>query len=120
MRKIKWKEIIKNGYIVIHNRHPGGEEILIQHKGQDATEIFECIGHSDRSKEMMKEYEIGILDTDSQSDENEGSDTDQVVENQIISNEIERDFFYFGKKIFVFGVGFILIPVICYLLFFYK
>ena len=42
-------------------KHPGGEEILIEHAGQDATEPFEDVGHSSDSREMMAEYLIGEL-----------------------------------------------------------
>ena len=42
-------------------KHPGGEEILIEHAGQDATEPFEDVGHSSDSSEMMADYLIGEL-----------------------------------------------------------
>ncbi len=39
--------------------HPGGEEILLESAGGDATEAFEDIGHSEDAREMLKEYDIG-------------------------------------------------------------
>ena len=42
-------------------QHPGGEEILVEHGGQDATEPFEDVGHSTDARDMMKEYLIGEL-----------------------------------------------------------
>merc|ERR1711993_154255 len=61
----------KSIWMVIHDKvydvtnfldeHPGGEEILIEHAGQDATEPFEDVGHSSDSREMMAEYLIGEL-----------------------------------------------------------
>ncbi len=42
-------------------QHPGGEEILIEHAGDDATEAFEDVGHSSDAREMMKDYLIGEL-----------------------------------------------------------
>ena len=40
-------------------KHPGGEEILIESAGKDATEAFEDVGHSTDAREMMDEYYIG-------------------------------------------------------------
>ena len=42
-------------------QHPGGEEILVEHAGQDSTEDFEDVGHSTDARDMMKEYLIGEL-----------------------------------------------------------
>nr|XP_021146375.1 cytochrome b5 type B [Columba livia] len=41
------------------NRHPGGEEVLIEQAGRDATESFEDVGHSTDAREMLKQYYIG-------------------------------------------------------------
>ncbi|CEG81673.1 Putative Cytochrome b5 [Rhizopus microsporus] len=59
-------------WLVIHNKvyditsfvveHPGGEEVLIDEAGKDATEAFEDIGHSDEAREMLDKYQIGVLD----------------------------------------------------------
>merc|ERR1711944_19811 len=58
----------KSIWMVIHDKvydvtkfldeHPGGEEILVEHAGQDATEPFEDVGHSTDAREMMSEYLI--------------------------------------------------------------
>eukprot|EP00835_Amoeboradix_gromovi_P003114 NODE_194_length_15414_cov_0.324127.p11 type:complete len:125 gc:universal NODE_194_length_15414_cov_0.324127:2528-2154(-) len=58
-------------WMAIHNKiydvskfldaHPGGEEVLMDHAGQEATGSFEDIGHSDEAREMMAEYLIGNL-----------------------------------------------------------
>eukprot|EP00834_Sanchytrium_tribonematis_P004844 NODE_260_length_11481_cov_1.187928.p8 type:complete len:128 gc:universal NODE_260_length_11481_cov_1.187928:6987-7370(+) len=41
--------------------HPGGEEVLADHAGMDATGAFDDIGHSEEAHEQMKEYLIGTL-----------------------------------------------------------
>ena len=41
------------------NEHPGGEEILLDHAGKDATEDFSDVGHSKDALELMKKYQIG-------------------------------------------------------------
>ena len=61
----------KSIWIIIHDKvydltkfldeHPGGEEILVEHAGQDSTEPFEDVGHSTDARDMMKEYCIGEL-----------------------------------------------------------
>ncbi|KAH8399026.1 hypothetical protein KR215_001054 [Drosophila sulfurigaster] len=61
----------KDTWLLIHNsvydvtaflnEHPGGEEVLIEQAGKDATENFEDVGHSNDAREMMKKYKIGEL-----------------------------------------------------------
>ncbi|XP_046670196.1 cytochrome b5 [Homalodisca vitripennis] len=43
------------------NEHPGGEEVLLEQVGKDATEAFEDVGHSSDAREMMKKYKVGEL-----------------------------------------------------------
>lgn len=43
------------------NEHPGGEEVLLDHKGVDASEDFDDVGHSADAQELMKKYMIGEL-----------------------------------------------------------
>ncbi|MEJ1270160.1 hypothetical protein NN561_000981 [Cricetulus griseus] len=55
--------------MVIHGRvynitrflseHPGGEEVLLEQAGADATESFEDVGHSPDAREMLKQYFTG-------------------------------------------------------------
>lgn len=42
-------------------QHPGGEEVLLEQAGRDATESFEDVGHSTDAREMLKQYYIGEL-----------------------------------------------------------
>lgn len=44
--------------------HPGGEEVILDMAGQDATEVFNDIGHSTDAKQMAEDYVIGKLKTD--------------------------------------------------------
>ncbi|XP_074769653.1 cytochrome b5 type B isoform X2 [Athene noctua] len=58
-------------WLVIHGRvydvtrfleeHPGGEEVLLEQAGRDATECFEDVGHSMDAREMLKQYYIGEI-----------------------------------------------------------
>ncbi len=47
------------------NEHPGGEEVLLEASGRDATELFEDIGHSKDAREKMSKYKIGNLQENS-------------------------------------------------------
>ncbi|RVX75631.1 putative cytochrome b5 [Exophiala mesophila] len=61
----------KDLYLVIHDKvynttsfvdeHPGGEEVLLDVGGQDATEAFEDVGHSDEAREVLEGLLIGKL-----------------------------------------------------------
>ena len=42
-------------------KHPGGEEVLYEQAGKDATESFEDVGHSTDARELIKGYLIGRL-----------------------------------------------------------
>ncbi|KAJ0056261.1 hypothetical protein NL108_004552, partial [Boleophthalmus pectinirostris] len=41
--------------------HPGGEEVLLEQAGADATESFEDVGHSTDAREMLEQYYVGEL-----------------------------------------------------------
>ncbi|KYN08317.1 PREDICTED: cytochrome b5-like [Cyphomyrmex costatus] len=43
------------------NEHPGGEEVLLEHKGVDASEDFDDVGHSKDAMELMKTYQVGEI-----------------------------------------------------------
>lgn len=43
------------------DQHPGGEEVVLETAGSDATEGFEDVGHSQDAREMLKEHLIGEL-----------------------------------------------------------
>jgi len=42
-------------------QHPGGEEVLLEQAGKDATEEFEDVGHSSDAREVMQKYKVGEL-----------------------------------------------------------
>ncbi|KAK4463811.1 putative cytochrome b5 protein [Cladorrhinum samala] len=61
----------KDLYCVIHDKiyditkfvdeHPGGEEVLLDVAGQDSTEAFEDVGHSDEARETLDTLLVGTL-----------------------------------------------------------
>ena len=46
------------------HEHPGGEDVLIEEAGGDATEVFEDVGHSTDAREEREELYIGDLHPD--------------------------------------------------------
>lgn len=61
----------KDLFLVVHDKvyncssfvdeHPGGEEVLLDVGGQDATEAFEDVGHSDEAREILEGLLVGNL-----------------------------------------------------------
>ncbi|XP_045525422.1 cytochrome b5 reductase 4-like isoform X5 [Pieris brassicae] len=64
-------------WIVIHNdvydvtsyleEHPGGEDALLEVAGEDGTQAFEDVGHSDDAREILKKFKIGSLPVEQKS-----------------------------------------------------
>ncbi|XP_043945716.1 cytochrome b5 [Protopterus annectens] len=64
----------RSTWIIIHHKiydvtkfleeHPGGEEVLREQAGGDATESFEDVGHSTDARTMSTQYVIGELHPD--------------------------------------------------------
>ncbi|XP_040160330.1 cytochrome b5-like isoform X2 [Anopheles arabiensis] len=58
-------------WMVIHDKvydvtkflaeHPGGEEVLIEFAGKEATADFDDVGHSTDAKEQMKQFLVGEI-----------------------------------------------------------
>ncbi|KAJ8686335.1 hypothetical protein QAD02_022129 [Eretmocerus hayati] len=53
--------------------HPGGEEVLINLAGQDGTQCFDDIGHSQEAKQLKDTFEIGVLEGSLKSNNAGGS-----------------------------------------------
>ncbi|KAF8540286.1 cytochrome b5-like heme/steroid binding domain-containing protein [Trichophaea hybrida] len=69
--EIKGHDTKKDLWMVIHDKvysvgsfvdeHPGGEEVLMDVGGQDATDSFEDVGHSDEAREILEKLYVGNL-----------------------------------------------------------
>ncbi|KAI5608509.1 cytochrome b5 type B [Silurus asotus] len=73
-KQIQAHNMSKDVWLIIHDKvyditcfleeHPGGEEVLLEQAGSDATESFEDVGHSTDAREMLEQYYIGELHED--------------------------------------------------------
>ncbi|XP_069757396.1 cytochrome b5 type B [Narcine bancroftii] len=80
LEEVKTHNRSKSMWLVIHDKvfdvtkfleeHPGGEEVLFEQAGGDATESFEDVGHSSDARELLKQYFIGELNLDDRRKEN--------------------------------------------------
>uniref|UniRef100_A0A3Q3G592 Cytochrome b5 n=1 Tax=Kryptolebias marmoratus TaxID=37003 RepID=A0A3Q3G592_KRYMA len=69
LSEIEAQNSFKSTWIIIHNKvydvtkfleeHPGGEEVLREQAGGNATESFEDVGHSTDAREMASSMVIG-------------------------------------------------------------
>ena len=55
--------------------HPGGEEILLESAGVDATEGFEDVGHSTDARTLLDDYLVGELREEDKKPEFKGTFT---------------------------------------------
>ncbi|CAB1340732.1 unnamed protein product [Coregonus sp. 'balchen'] len=74
LSEIEERNSFKSTWIIINHKvydvttfleeHPGGEEVLREQAGGDATESFEDVGHSSDAREMAANMVIGELHPD--------------------------------------------------------
>ncbi|EJT47101.1 hypothetical protein A1Q1_04175 [Trichosporon asahii var. asahii CBS 2479] len=56
-------------------QHPGGDEVLIEEGGRDATEAFEDVGHSDEARAMLPKMLVGDFKGESKVKKSAGAGT---------------------------------------------
>ncbi|XP_010750050.1 cytochrome b5 isoform X2 [Larimichthys crocea] len=74
LSEVEEQNTFKSTWIIINNQvydvtkfleeHPGGEEVLREQAGGNATESFEDVGHSTDAREMASSMVIGELHPD--------------------------------------------------------
>ncbi|KAF5333280.1 hypothetical protein D9611_002796 [Ephemerocybe angulata] len=48
------------------DEHPGGDEVILAEAGQDATEAFEDVGHSDEARALLPDMLVGEFEQNSE------------------------------------------------------
>ncbi|XP_056268048.1 cytochrome b5 isoform X2 [Pseudoliparis swirei] len=79
LEEIRAHSLSSDAWLIIHDNvyditsfveeHPGGEEVLLEQAGSDATESFEDVGHSTDAREMLQQYYIGEVHMDDRKKE---------------------------------------------------
>ncbi|XP_039977659.1 cytochrome b5 isoform X2 [Xiphias gladius] len=80
LEEIRVHNMSNDTWLIIHDKvyditsfleeHPGGEEVLLEQAGADATESFEDVGHSTDAREMLQQYYMGELHMDDRKKDN--------------------------------------------------
>ncbi|XP_066143399.1 cytochrome b5-like [Euwallacea fornicatus] len=71
LQEVSWHDTIRDCWIVVYDRvyditgfleeHPGGDEILMEYAGRDASIAFRDTGHSGQAVRLLEKYFIGEL-----------------------------------------------------------
>ncbi|XP_053277611.1 cytochrome b5 isoform X1 [Pleuronectes platessa] len=79
LEEIREHNMSSDSWLIIHDKvyditgfleeHPGGEEVLLEQAGSDATESFEDVGHSTDAREMLEQYLVGEVHLDDRKKE---------------------------------------------------
>ncbi|XP_058786153.1 cytochrome b5-like [Vicia villosa] len=84
----------KNCWLVINGRvldvtkfleeHPGGEEVILEVAGKDATKEFDAIGHSKAAQKLVLKHQVGVL---------EGAKVEKVYDDNavVVEKEFKRE-----------------------------
>lgn len=88
--------------------HPGGDEVLLNNTGRDATDDFEDVGHSESAREMMEKYYIGEVDSSTLPAKSEYTPPMQVPSGQVQSSGIAIKILQFLVPLLVLGLAFAL------------
>ena len=69
--EVSYHDTKEDGWLVIFDKvyqvteylmkHPGGEDVMMEYLGYDATMAFRGVGHSKGALKMLEKYVVGIL-----------------------------------------------------------
>ena len=76
LEEVSYHNVMEDAWMVVYdkvyemteylecNRHPGGQDVILEYLGYDATLAFRGVGHSKPAMKMLEKYCIGILPHD--------------------------------------------------------
>merc|ERR1719411_1044041 len=76
LEEVSYHNVMEDAWMVIYdkvyemteylesNRHPGGQDVILEYLGYDATLAFRGVGHSKPAMKILEKYCIGILPHD--------------------------------------------------------
>jgi len=90
------------------HEHPGGEDILLEHAGSDATEAFENVGHSKDARNKLKSLLVGELEgykssgssgsNEEESDKTSSSESSSLVKYLVVAALVLGGAFFYVKS----------------------
>ncbi|KAK4277425.1 hypothetical protein QN277_015426 [Acacia crassicarpa] len=86
--------------------HPGGEEVLLEVAGKDASKEFDTIGHSEGAKKMLSKFQVGVLQGHSVQDLGGKDDATNESKKEMSAFVIKDDSSSTFKSLFDFFVPF--------------
>ena len=76
LEEVSYHNVMEDAWMVVYDkvyemteylesdRHPGGQDVILEYLGYDATLAFRGVGHSKPAMKMLEKYCIGILPHD--------------------------------------------------------
>merc|ERR1712183_267154 len=76
LEEVSYHNVMEDAWMVVYdkvyemteylesNRHPGGQDVILEYLGYDATLAFRGVGHSKPAMKILEKYCIGILPHD--------------------------------------------------------
>ncbi|KAK4482953.1 hypothetical protein RD792_010126 [Penstemon davidsonii] len=85
--------------------HPGGDEVLVNATGKDATDDFEDVAHSATAKAMLEEFYVGDINSSTIPTKNQYAPPKLANNNQNKTSEFIIKILQFLVPLIILGVA---------------